>query len=88
MSTNDRNEEFADKNDNDFFDSQGAPDGELSQDELNNVSGGRMLFKAEQPDGAAAAARPSDDPSYRFIPCAFSAGSYSIRTVVLLGQEE
>ena len=70
MSTNDRNEEFADKNDNDFFDSQGAPGGELSQDELNNVSGGRVALgpdgrAAFEPDGRAVAAQPSDDPSDR-----------------------
>ena len=52
MSMNDRNEEFADKNDNDFFDSEGASDGELSQDELNNVSGGlRAAAMPGQPDG-------------------------------------
>ncbi len=87
MSTNDRNDPNELRSSDNAAAAAGS-EGELSQDELNNVSGGRMLFKAEQPDGAAAAARPSDDPSYRFIPCAFSAGSTSIRTVVSLGQEE
>ncbi len=43
MSTNDRN----DKNDDMFRDNAAAPDGsegELSQDELNNVSGGVLSY--------------------------------------------
>ncbi len=69
MSTNDRNEGFVDKNDaRAYADSEGAPDGELSQDELNNVSGGRVALGPDGrvalgPDGKATAARPSDDPS-------------------------
>ncbi len=69
MSTNDRN----DPNDaRSYVDSEGAPDGELSQDELDNVSGGLRAAAmpgqpdgrfAMQPDGKAMAARPSDDPS-------------------------
>ncbi len=73
MSTNDQNERIAFKNDR-AMDNEAASDsseGELSQDELNNVSGGRAMFKAEQPDGRVAfgpdgkavAAQPSDDPS-------------------------
>jgi hypothetical protein len=45
MNANDRNEKFDDKNNRSAKDSEGAPDGsegELSQDELNNVSGGAM----------------------------------------------
>ena len=75
MSMNNRNEEFADKNERYAMDSEGAPEGELSQDELDNVSGGLRAAKAEQPDGRAAfepdgramAARPSDDPSDRAV---------------------
>ncbi len=47
MSMNDRN----DPNDIRALDNEGAPDGELSQDELDNVSGGRFAMNAEQPDG-------------------------------------
>ncbi len=75
MSTNDQNERIAFKNDR-AMDNEAASDsseGELSQDELDNVSGGRYLMNTEQPDGRAAfgpdgkavAARPSDDPSDR-----------------------
>ena len=65
MSTNDRN----DPNDaRSYVDSEGAPDGELSQDELNNVSGGlRAVAMPGQPDGRLVAqktdGRPSDDPA-------------------------
>ncbi len=54
MSANDRNEKFADKNDRYAMDNEAAPDGaegELSQDELNNVSGGLRILK--DPAGAS-----------------------------------
>ena len=53
MSTNDRNEKASfDKNERYAMDSEGAPDGELSQDELDNVSGGlRAAAMPGQPDG-------------------------------------
>ena len=74
MSTNDPNERFMhDKDGRMAFDSEAAADSELSQDELDNVSGGlRAAMKDQQPDGLriafepdgkATAARPSDDPS-------------------------
>ena len=47
MSMNDRNEDFFDKNDA----AADASEGELSQDELDNVSGG--LRAAKNPEGFA-----------------------------------
>ncbi len=73
MSTNDQNERIAFKNDRAMGNEAAADstDGELSQDELDNVSGGaRAVFGPDGkavfgPDGKAVAARPSDDPSDR-----------------------
>ena len=70
MSANDRNEAFFDSNEA----AADSSEGELSQDELDNVSGGlRAAMKDQQPDGRmafgpdgkATAAQPFDDPSDR-----------------------
>ncbi len=63
MSANDRNEKFADKNDRYAMDNEAAPDGaegELSQDELNNVSGG-LIRRNESTDQSDAMVRRNDD---------------------------
>ena len=80
MSANNHNDALVAKNDRFAMDQSDPPIGldndELSQDELNNVSGGlRAAMKDQQPDGRmafgpdgkAAAARPSDDPSDRTV---------------------
>ena len=65
MSTNDRNEGFFDKNDAAFD----ASEGELSQDELNNVSGGLRSFEADRMSNAegrsVAKLQDEDDKSDR-----------------------
>ncbi len=74
MSTNDQNERIIAKNDRAMENEAAADstDGELSQDELDNVSGGRAVFGPDGravfgPDGKAMAAQPSDDPSDRAV---------------------